>query len=282
MYYANINFDKIPEIGFAFQHFCGSYKAKYGSNKMNIEIAFITSGTLEIELYGKKMSASSGSVVVLFRHLPVSIRTVGKTPYSHCSVLASFEDYDCKLFENVDNTFTNGFTVPFVTPHSEKAEQIGKALNRIACDMTNNRKNNALSSSVTFLSILGKISDIYHSQNSNKSKAYRNIVSSVYEYVEENINERISIEMLSDCINKSPNHISHAFKSCTGINITEYVNSQKAKKISSLLADSGLSFKESCAMVGFTDDTYGYKIFKKYMGVTPKEFILTQKIKKNI
>lgn len=281
MYIANINFDEIPDIGFAFQHYSDTYKARYKNNNMCIEIAYISSGAVEIELYDKKESASEGDVIVLFRHLPVSIRTTGKKPHSHCSVLAEFKDYD---FSFIDDTskLSGGFIIPFVTKHSHKTEEISKILNCIANDMTSDRDKNSLSSSVAFLSVLGIISDICRSQNHGISKAYEDITSLVYRYVEENIEAKITLSALAEFIGKSPNHVGHAFKSYTGITVTQYINSQKAKQIAYMIKKEGLSFKDACSRFSLSDEAYGYRIFKKYMGVTPKEFLKTQKITKNV
>ena len=282
MYIANINFSEIPDIGFAFQHYTNTYKARYNSRNMCIEVVYISSGTVEIELYGKSSTASDGDVIVLFRHLPVSIRTTGKSPHSHCSVLAEFESYDFKLVDERDDNYADGFLIPFVTKHCDKTEQIGKILNRIANDMTSERDKNALSSSVSFMSVLGILSDVYQSQNHEKSKAYKSITSSIYKYVGEHIENKITLDVISSFIGKTPNHISHAFKTYTGITVTQYVNNQKAKRIAYLIKNDGISFKEACIKVSVFDVAYGYRLFKRYIGVTPKEFLLTQKITKNI
>lgn len=278
MYVANINFSEIPEIGFAFQHYSKTYKAKYQSKKMCIEIAYISSGTVEIELYGKKETAGSGDVIVLFRHLPVSIRTTGEASHSHCSVLAEFENYDFSFNED----FTDGLTVPFVTKHCDKTEKIGKILNRIATNMALDREKNALISSVAFLSVLGTISDIYQAQNQGVSRAYKNITSSVYKYVEENIESKIRLTDIAGFIGKSPNHTAHAFKVSTGMTVSQYISNQKANKIAYMIKNEGVTFKEACSRMCLSDEAYGYRIFKKYTGVTPKEFLISQKITKNI
>jgi len=101
----------------------------------------------------------------------------------------------------------------------------------------------------------------------------------VCEYINENIENNITLTELAGYIGKSPNHVSHAFKSEKGITITEYANIQKIKLIKSLMQD-GSSFKEACVSAGLCDETYGYRLFKRYTGITPKEYMTITTIKK--
>lgn len=277
MYYGNINLNVIPEIGFAHKHYSTNYKTSYGSNRrMCIEIDYINSGALKVELYGKEMIAEQGSVIVLFRRLPITMVNVDDKHQDHCAVLAEFPDYDFSLLEDVEES--QGFVIPFVTAACRECEEIGKRLYKIASEKANADENNGLSLSVEFLSILKELHEI-NKKNRIQNKSYKVISDKVCAYIDENIEKNISMSEIAEHIGKSPNHIGYAFRSEKGITITEYANIQKIKLIKSLMQE-GKSFKEACITAGLCDEAYGYRLFKRYTGITPKEYMRITTIKK--
>lgn len=278
MYVANINFDEIPEIGFAHQHYSMNYGTKYGINKkMNVEIAYINLGAVRLSLYGKEMLAKKGSVIVIFRHLPIFTSTTKEEKNSHVAVLAEFSNYNFSLLKE-DAFCLEGFLIPFVTEPCIDAEKIGKRLYKIAADMAENREKNALSSSVEFLSILKSLDEIYRKNTPSASRAYTSIKEKVFAFVEDNCEQNIGLCDIAKHIGKSQNHISFAFKKETGKTITQYINEEKIKKIIDILHRGEKSFKKACEKVSLCDATYGYKLFKKFTGLTPKEYFSIKKI----
>ena len=79
----------------------------------------------------------------------------------------------------------------------------------------------------------------------------------------------------------SPGYLATVFKKETGITIGQYINSEKIRLISELMNNKGLSFRLACESVGIADVSYGYRLFKKQMGLTPGEYKETSIIKKN-
>ncbi len=278
MFVANINFNEIPEIGFALQRYSLNYKTTYGvNNKKCIEVAYINSGGVKINLYGKEALATEGCVVVLFRHLPITTETVGDKLKNHCTVLAEFADCEFSLVEE-DEESEGGLTIPFVSQPCKECEEIGKRLQQIALEKAKSEGSN-LSLSVEFLSILKKLHEIYKNKNV-KSTAFDVISDKVSAYIEENIQENISLFTLAEHIGKSPNHISYAFKRARGVTIKEYINKQKVNRIKSLMQNENKSFKEAVETVGLCDQSYGYRLFKRWTGITPKEYMSITTINK--
>ena len=278
MYFGKMQFDTVPDIGFAICHHSRDYKTTYGrSGKKSVEIAYIVSGKTKMTLYGKDVYADKGCVIVLFRHLPISTCTVGDVIHTHHTVLAEFEDYDFTLLEDYKDG-NNAFVIPFVLKSCAQTEEIAKTLCRISVDMAENREKNSLKSAVEFLSLLSKISDMAKEQNIKGSRANKTIAERVCDYVADNIEKNISMSDISSCVSRTPNHISYAFKSEMGMTIKEYINIQKTKKIADLMQNDGASFALACEKVAISDITYGYRVFKRYMGVTPKGYITIKKI----
>jgi YesN/AraC family two-component response regulator len=144
--------------------------------------------------------------------------------------------------------------------------------------MEDDRERFALSSAVEFVSILKEISDIYKKTSPLNSKANKAISSAVCTYVEDNIDKAITLSQLSQHIQKSPNHIGSAFKKENNLTVKEYINIKKVKKIADVMQNKKLSFRKACECVALNDEAYGYRLFKRYMGITPGEYMKIRKI----
>lgn len=273
MYFANVNFKEIPEIGFAHKHLSTEYNVDYGVHlKKNVEIAYINSGNVKVCFEGEEMYAEKGSVLVIFRHLPIHIETTDDGFNSHCTVLAEFSDYELSVIRENENN-ESGFLIPFITFPCPETEEIGKKLYKIATDMAYERGNIDLVSAVEFLSVLKKLDEIRRKKRTSSSRAYASICQKVCAYIKDNIERNITLEEISRYIRKSPNHINYAFKSEKQKTITQYINEQKVIKMEELIQNTELSFPNICESVGLCNVSYGYKLFKKYTGITPKEYI---------
>ena len=62
------------------------------------------------------------------------------------------------------------------------------------------------------------------------------------------------------------------FKESTGINISEYVNRLRVEMAKTALQFTDKSITDIGYEVGFSDTAYFTRMFKKCIGVTPKEY----------
>ena len=272
LHIARISFDKIPKIGFAHHFYTDEYYFSYSNLKKSIEIVYVTSGGIEAELYGQKLLIPEGSIFVLFRHLPISLRSVDGKPQSHCTVQAEF-DFSFSLSE--DDEFSpkrKSLLLPFVTPPSAETEEIKKSLFSIVSDMGISREENDFSCAIRLLDIMRRLDKIARSSERRESKS-SNIIYKVKQYISKNIDKSIALSDIERELNLSSGYINQIFKNNTGMPLGHYINEEKTNMIAALIRKQGLSFKTACANVGISDISYGYRLFKKHMGVTPGEFL---------
>lgn len=281
MYFGKMSFDQIPAIGFAMAHYCKKYQTHYHSNKKSVEIAYVNSGSITLKLGEETFVASEGSVVVLFRHLPIAVQTVGECFHSHYTVLAEFDEYDFEIHtQNIP--FNKGeLVVPFVTPPSLVTQNISKQLYQIARDMETDREGNSLSCAIKFLSILSALSENRYQISTETSVAHCRVAALVCAYVSENLEKTITMKDLSSFVGKSPNYIGSAFKKEKNLTVAQYVNRQKINKIAQQMQQDNLSFQTACEKVSICDTTYGYKLFKEFMGLTPSQFMKIKTIQRD-
>lgn len=82
----------------------------------------------------------------------------------------------------------------------------------------------------------------------------------------------LSLTVISNELSYNSKYISHIFKEKMGISYSEYLRSLRLKFAVSLF-DRGLdSVKNVALLSGFTDPLYFSTVFKKHIGVSPKEY----------
>jgi two-component system response regulator YesN len=101
------------------------------------------------------------------------------------------------------------------------------------------------------------------------------IVDATKEYLENHYTEDITLEVLAEQVNISPQYFSKLIKKTTGFNFTDWLSMLRVKRAKELLTNSNLTVKEVCFMVGYKDPNYFSRIFKKRIGITPSEYVKT-------
>ena len=82
----------------------------------------------------------------------------------------------------------------------------------------------------------------------------------------------ISLDDVSREIDISPYYFSKVFKEATGENFIDYLTGLRIDKAKDLLENTGMSMKEICGEVGYSNPNYFSRIFKKIVGVSPTEY----------
>ncbi|SLL31999.1 response regulator containing a CheY-like receiver domain and an HTH DNA-binding domain [Mycobacteroides abscessus subsp. abscessus] len=106
-------------------------------------------------------------------------------------------------------------------------------------------------------------------QNTRKS---RNVIHEIEKYVTANYHREIKLQEISEHFYISREYISRKFKQEYQINISEYLVAIRIKKAQELLRSSNLKVYDIANMIGYQDDKYFRKVFKKIVGVSPNEF----------
>lgn len=91
-------------------------------------------------------------------------------------------------------------------------------------------------------------------------------------YIDQNYMSSITLESLSSAIYISKDHLSHLFKTETGVSPIRYVIQKRCEEASRLLLETDLSVKEVSQRVGYDDPVYFSHIFKKVTGISPNTY----------
>lgn len=97
-------------------------------------------------------------------------------------------------------------------------------------------------------------------------------VEKMIKYIGDNYRKNISIKDVADSLAISESHISRLFKSEVGHTFVDYLTYYRIKKAIGYLRDPDVKIYEVAEKIGYRDQRYFSVIFKKLVGVTPKEF----------
>lgn len=93
-------------------------------------------------------------------------------------------------------------------------------------------------------------------------------------YISENIQSRLTLEMISGEANLSVSHFSMLFKNKTGYTPVEYVNHLKIQIACQNLQFTNFRIKEIAELSGIEDPYYFSRVFNSLMGVSPTQYRL--------
>ncbi|BCJ93301.1 AraC family transcriptional regulator [Anaerocolumna cellulosilytica] len=109
------------------------------------------------------------------------------------------------------------------------------------------------------------------SEVTDASYQYSQQVDQILDYINQNIDQPLSIDHLSKQFFLSESYICRIFKSATGTTINKYLTARRITKAKSLLAE-GKSVNEVCESCGFHDYSNFLKAFTKAVGISPKKY----------
>lgn len=110
-------------------------------------------------------------------------------------------------------------------------------------------------------------------------RGYSQIIRDVLNYIDFHIREPLSLKLIAEQVNISPNYLSSQFKKETGKTLTDYINEKRIHDSLILLATTELPIQEIAARVGIYDENYYARLFKKYQGQTAKQYRSMMKLK---
>jgi two-component system response regulator YesN len=84
--------------------------------------------------------------------------------------------------------------------------------------------------------------------------------------------KNVSLEEISQRFYLNKNYFSSLFKSVTGENFTEFLTRTRMEQAKWFLAHTDRKTYQIANLVGYDDQRYFSKVFKKYEGVQPSEF----------
>ena len=154
----------------------------------------------------------------------------------------------------------------------EERQWIELLLKDMQSEYTSNRSERAaiLESYMTIL--VAKILRKIHQSNEENRPNRHDIWRALSSFIDQNLNQKLSLEDLAQKCFYNPSYFSRAFKRKFGISPVEYISTERARKAAELLTDPLLSMDEIATRCGFGDKSGLYRAFERVYGCAPSEY----------
>lgn len=113
-----------------------------------------------------------------------------------------------------------------------------------------------------FISFVFDLNDIKH----------QNVVFQTTAYIKAHLTEKLSLDEVAEHVYLSKSYFCRIIKDELGCTFTEYVNRLRVERSKLLLTGTGMPIAEIACAVGFDDQSYFNRIFKKQTGIAPGSY----------
>jgi len=100
----------------------------------------------------------------------------------------------------------------------------------------------------------------------------KDVIFKSIDYISKNYMKKITLEDVAAHVYLSPSYFSKIFKEEMDVNFNAYLNYVRIEMSKKLLLDPSISMVEVSNLVGFEDQSYFSKVFKKMTGLNPKKY----------
>ena len=234
-----------------------------------IELVYVVNGSITFDIQGRSFKLYGGDIFVTRANTPHS---TGSAPHGISEIywiqlsvnvlpdylLLSAEGTECfinSLLQLRDGTLKH-------------SSSLGQILKKAFILMDSNNiawKHSAASLIVHFIYSMAECQ-----KNAYNSDLTTDIIRAA-DYIAENIESKIELEILSSYCYLSLSRLKVKFKKQIGVSLREYINMQKIEEAKIMLLQ-GMSVGEVTSRLNFTTSSYFSKVFKKYTTFSPVEY----------
>lgn len=123
---------------------------------------------------------------------------------------------------------------------------------------------------------MGKMDDsrimLFQEYLRGEQSVQKSHVSRAVQFIEKRYADDIGVQGIANELLMSESYLSRLFKDVTGYTIGDYLLNYRIKQACLLLNDSSAKIYEVANQVGIRDQRYFSVLFKKIVGLTPREF----------
>ena len=97
-------------------------------------------------------------------------------------------------------------------------------------------------------------------------------VRKVVEYIHMNYSQELSLSLLAEKAALSESYLTKAFKREMGVSVFQYIAQLRCREAAELLRGGDIPIQDISSYVGYDDNNYFVKVFRKHYGMTPSEY----------
>lgn len=241
------------------------------------EFYFFLEGDVAYEIEGRSFRLGAGDYMLIppgISHHPVFHSTetpyrrfvlwIGKTFYEQLTSCSADFSYG---FDHVIQKRQYRFHLDYLLSQ----EIQGKLLDLLE-EANTTRSFGDLNAHLMAASLLVYINRLTYDSLNHISPSYENaLYLNVCDYINNHLDEDLTLDKLAAFFFVSKYHISHVFKDNMGISPHQYIIKKRLQASKNTIL-TGVPFSVICHQYGFHDYTSYYRAFKKEFGLSPTEF----------
>ncbi|MGC4018709.1 MAG: AraC family transcriptional regulator [Muricomes sp.] len=116
------------------------------------------------------------------------------------------------------------------------------------------------------------LSEVYYREKVDESSVQNKHVTMVIRFMYKNLVRQLTLEEISQEVQLSKSYLNSIFKNQTGRSPVDFFIHLKMQEACKLLDSTDMYIYEVSAKLGYTDPYYFSRLFKKMVGVSPKEY----------
>ena len=293
MQYYKIIIKQIPQIAFAHCYKTNRYFLNFAPSPGLIEITYIDQGdVIKTCPDGSQLLIPEKSVSVELHNCAFEMKSKAE---QHCHYTVGFTaKYDIQLVTkeqilNLSREITNqsesDYLIAIVPDYFEINQYNSHIESRIKRIINSHsypdaaENINCIGMLLELLAELTKkcIHNIMLEGDEMLSPASAIYVQRAMQYISEHLECKITVDEIASYLEISSGYLSYLFKNVADQTIIEYINTVKLNRVKEILTACRATLKEAGEAVGIFDENYLSRMFKKYTGMTVRDYKMLKK-----
>lgn len=249
----SIALKSLPQIAFAYEYSMDNYDMEFPPHPNFIEISYLMGGEIFLKRNGTIDQIPENALLISYR--TEHERTFARSRQSHLTVGVCID-----IEEGDDLLLPNYAIFPNMKKFKDKILYIIRQFTRLR------KTNTDLAGNI--LTLLADVDAEYKKIIQPQDNNYSDILYSeqAKQYIVNHLSERIYVEDIARETGLSVGYLSHIFKKVTKQTLIEYVNITKLQRVKELMETRKLTARKAAELVGYEDENYVSRIYKKYFG----------------
>ncbi|MEC2346178.1 AraC family transcriptional regulator [Paenibacillus barengoltzii] len=109
-------------------------------------------------------------------------------------------------------------------------------------------------------------------QREREELPYSHLVKLAIHYIRQHIFDDLTLPHIANHLGVHPSYLSDRFRRETGVPLMKYINSRKIEESKYMLIYTNRSISEVAFHFKFCNQSYYTRLFKEFVGMTPKQF----------
>lgn len=242
----------------------GATCRKYG--RKDYYLSYNSNGIMKVKACGNMHEIEGGAVLIYKPSEEQYYGQANRYPISNYWVhFTGYGAAELLLKANLDNG-----NIFYIDINNEIPVLFEKLINEV----DEKKYNYEYTSAAFLLNIIFEISRRLRFTSANKHESDREKrINQSLSYIHKNYSKDITITELSNMTGITVNYYSNVFKELTGVSPKQYIINFRLQKAKELMCNTNLNIRQIASLIGFDDQLYFSRLFRKYENLSPLDYI---------